>query len=106
MKITFSQNCAWRALYVYRDLRDDDDNDVGAPHQIFRLGIDPTFPGRGPRLFGAVTNPWNRRGWSWKFNIRLPRVPWRYYNSLGPVSRLAYRWSSQFWSSLDGRRFR
>ena len=98
MKIEFAKGCAWRAMYVSRNNLSDD----YGRHQFFWIGIDPTA-GSGPRCFGAIVNPFNRksRGLQWRF--RLPHVPWRYFNSLGVVSRVAYRISSRFWHSVDGR---
>lgn len=100
--MTFAVNyCGWRAVYLSRALSDG----CESAHQFFHVGIDPNN-GTRPQMFGAIASPFKRRGpgsFHLKFRFGLPHVPWRYYDALGPVSRVAYRISSRFWHRMDGR---
>lgn len=101
--VSFAKGCAWRAIYLSRMARNIDftGRDWGVSrHQFFHLGIDPTGS-RGPTLFGGIVNPWNRRGWHFKWRFRLPCLRWKY--PAGPLYLRAYRISSAFWHALDGR---
>lgn len=103
MSITFASKCAWRAVYVSRELPDG-----YGRHQFFHVGIDPTTD-RGPKLFGAVSNPFSRGGprersrfgFHFQWRVSLPSVRWVY--PMSPTRLFFYRLSSQLWHGLDGR---
>lgn len=101
MEIKFAEKCAWRAVYVSREL-----SDSYGRHQFFHIGIDPTI-GSGPACFGAISNPWVRGApknrfrfhISWRF--KLPTIQWKY--NAGPLRRWAYLKVAGFWHRMDGR---
>lgn len=103
LRIARARGCAWRALYVSRMAGNVDyaGRDWGRSwHQFFHVGIDPT-DSRGPALFGAFVNPWNRRGFACRWRVHLPHL--RLRHNVGPLYLAAYRLSSRFWNVLDGR---
>ncbi len=104
LSIQSSEGCAWRALYFSRVTKCIDHvtgKDYGpSRHQFFHIGVDPVAD-RGPQFFGGFCNPWNRRGLSFSWRFRLPRMRWR--QNMGPIASRVYMAQQRFWYSLDGR---
>jgi hypothetical protein len=97
MQITFASMAAWRALYIARA----NTSDGYGRHQFFHIGIDPN-DGIRPTLFGGFVNPWNRRGFSFRWRVPLPHVKWK--NGGGSRFHLfLYGISHKFWHKMDGR---
>lgn len=79
--VSFAENCAWRAAYLYVDGR-----------QVAHIGVDPNH-GVRPTLFLKVGRD--------NFRYNLPRVPWRM--DAGPVYLHLYKLAATFWHNVDGR---
>lgn len=80
IQIKFADQCAWRAIYVYRN------HPRYGQTLTFSLGIDPTFYGNRARLFGAIgfrTSCVGARNAAWQWSLPL--------------------WYSRHWWRLDGR---
>lgn len=101
MNITTAKGCAWRAFYVARDLPDG-----YGRHQFFHLGVDPNN-GVRPVCFGAIGNPWKRRGFRICWRFPLPWVRWRPVQDqrFRALWLAEYRLAKWFWLRVDGRRF-